>query len=237
MKSTLLASLIGLSVAAIQLAAGPVSVTFNKANGQTDSSGNLISPYNATVAGLSTTLYCDDFANEVSSGQTWTANVTNLASGNLSATRYGSITETLATQTGTGSFDSLQLYEMTAWLTTQYGANAGNNGNIQDTIWDLFNPNAGDLNVHPPQPSSNAWLFAAEQNYGSIDAANFNILTNTSPVKLSGSGQVQEFLFTPEPSSALLLGIGLMALSVVGRRLRKRFTPALAKAGAGHSKA
>jgi hypothetical protein len=232
MKTTLIASLVCLSIAAAQLAASSVNVTFNKANGQTDSSGNLISPHNATVAGASTTIYCDDFANEVSNGETWTANVTNLASGNLSNTRYGGITEILSTQTGTASFDGQQLYEMTAWLTEQYGSNAAANGNVQDTIWDLFNPNAGDPSVHPPQPSSNVWLFAAEQNYGSVDAANFNILTNTSPVALSGSGQVQEFLFTPEPSSALLLGIGLMAISIIGGRLHKRLTLSPAKLSA-----
>jgi hypothetical protein len=168
--------------------------------------------------------YCDDFANTDTPGETWQANETNLASGNLSNTRYGNISQTLTTQNGSATYDGQQLYEMAAWLTTQYGSNAVNNGNIQDTIWDLFNPNAGDPSVHPPMPGTNTWLFASEANYGSIDTANFSIVTNISPVTLSGAGQVQELLVTPEPGTMLLLGLGLMAVAIGGRRTMKRFS-------------
>jgi hypothetical protein len=223
MYRKLLGAVIVLGSSVLQLAASPVSVTVTGATGETDSAGYLISPYYATINGVDSMIYCDDFANQISMGQTWSANETNLASGNLSETRYGDITQTLTTQAGTASYDGQQLYEMAAWLTTQYGSNATTNGAIQDTIWDLFNPNAGDPTVHPPQPSSNTWLFAAETNYTSIDAADFTVITNTAPVTLSGPGQVQEFLITPEPSTTLLLGFGLMAVAIAGRRVRDRF--------------
>ena len=224
MKSTLFVSLLA-ATGAIPMLAGTVNVTFSGANGQTDSSGYLISPYTATINGVSTTIYCDDFANEVTNGENWTANVSNLASGNLSNTRYGADSTSLLTQNGTNqSFTALQTYEMAAWLSTQFApsgsAGYANNGAIQDTIWDLFNPNTVNPNVNPPKPSSNTELFAAEQNYSKINPANFNILTNTG---VQGSGQEQEFIFAPEPGSLVMLGIGIVAIAIGS--LRKRLVP------------
>lgn len=221
MKQILMGAL-AFAALSVQLSAATVSVTFTGSNGQKDNSGNLISPYTASVNGVSTTIYCDDFANTIANGQTYTANETNLASGNLSLTRYGAISSTLATTNGKQTFDGQELYEMTAWLTTQFSANSSAAGNIQDTIWDLFNP-ASNSKVNPPTPSSNAWLFAAESNYSSLNSSGFSILTNTS-VTLSGSGQVQEFVMAvpvaqaPEPASMGLLGLGMILLSIFGWR-------------------
>ena len=207
---------------ATQLPAGTVTVDFGGANGQTDSSGYLISPYTATVNNVSETIYCDDFANTVSGGQTYAANETNL-SGNLSLTRYGSLSQTLQTQTGTQTYDGLQLYQMAAWLTTQFKPQNAANGAIQDTLWDLFNPNANNTNSNPPVPNSMTWLIAAEKNYSSINPSSFSILTNVNAT-YSGANQVQEFIVStpvsqaPEPASLALLGVGMIGLSIFGRR-------------------
>jgi hypothetical protein len=58
---------------------------------------------------------CDDINNDVSIGQVWTANVTNLASGNLSNTRYGSSTN----PNYSNPTAALMLYEQGAWLVSQ----------------------------------------------------------------------------------------------------------------------
>jgi len=229
MKAILMGA-VAVAALATQLSAGSVNVTFTGANGQKDSSGYLISPYTASINGVSTTIYCDDFANTVANGQTYAANETNLGSGNLSLTRYGAISNTLQTQSGTQTYDGQQLYEMAAWLTTQFAGQNSANGDILDTMWDLFNP-AGNPNSHPPTPSSTSWLFAAESNYSSINASSFDILTNVSAT-LSGRNQTQEFLLTvpvaqaPEPASMGLLGLGMILLSILGRR--KLFPAAVA---------
>lgn len=194
------------------LAANPVTVTFTGANGQVDANGSgyYISPYSGTINGASVTLYCDDDANEVSNGQTWQANLTSLTSGNLSNTRYG------------GATNALTLYDEVAWLTTQYAyplnsSTDQRNSDIQDTIWNIFNPGKA------PTPSNGSyWLTQAQNNYASISYSNFFIVTNVGPVQ--PTGQVQEFItvLTPEPSSMLMLGCGLIALSVFARKFIRR---------------
>jgi hypothetical protein len=231
-KTTLVGVLIAI-VVAMHLSAGSVSVTYIAANGEKDALGYLVSPSTASVGGVSTTIYSDDFANTVRPGQTYTANETNLGCGNLSLTRYGGMSKALQTQNGSKSFDAQQLYAMAAWLTTQFASNGSASGAIQDTLWDLFDltPDHGGLDhlrnseeYTGKQPTiSNAWLFSAENNYTSLNLSSFTILTNTGAT-LAGQGQVQEFIFhntvaqSPEPASMGLLGVGMMLLSIVGRR-------------------
>ena len=97
------ARLLGLLVFAMILvpfayADGPVTMVFQGVNGANDGQ-YYVSPYYGTLTdqtGTHTvTLFCDDILNEVNFGQTWQANVTNLATAvntnNFSQTRYGSV--------------------------------------------------------------------------------------------------------------------------------------------------
>ncbi len=229
MKLTLSALVCGMAATAT-LFAGTATVTLNGVNGEQDPSGEYISPYFATIdygSGPSNaTIYCDDIANFVTVGQTWTVNVVNLAdtADIATETRYGGLDQTLATSpTTTQTYDGQQLYEMAAYLTTQFSSDpsqAAENADIQDTIWDLFNPNYSNQGSTFPQPTTEAYLYAAEANYGSLDAANFNILIQPNPTLQGG---IQEFITvaTPEPSSMLMLGCGLMFVSTIAYRRRK----------------
>ncbi|MGB0035438.1 MAG: PEP-CTERM sorting domain-containing protein [Candidatus Acidiferrales bacterium] len=184
-----------------------------------------VGPYVGIVGGQQVTLYCVDFNNDVTKGQTWVANETPM-SGDLSNTRYGNAAN-VAQLTLTDPYYSLytptQLYEQAAWLTTQYAQfmsdpNYLSNPTdvnaiiaIQYAIWDLFDPQA------PTNGAAAAWILSAEQNYGSINPSGFLILTNTAPVNLSG--QVQEFIITtPEPETLPMFAAGLLALGLLMRR-------------------
>jgi hypothetical protein len=170
--------------------ADPVDVTFTGTNGVA-AFGYYVGPYYGTINGAPVTLYCVDFENEVFTGESWEANLTQLNGGNLSDTRFGG---------AVGLPNALMLYEEAAWLTTQYASNPGDYANIQATIWQLFDPGA-------PSPSSNYWAQLAAENYQNVNIDEFEVVTNVAPV--DATGQVQEFLIdpapVPEPSAFLLL--------------------------------
>ncbi len=176
--------------------------------------GVYVGPYRGQLGsapGAATVdLYCVDFLNHSSIGQTWTANRTNLGFGapDLSRTRFGGVT------------DALVKYREAAWLTTQFASTPPTQwGDIHATIWHLMSP--GSPNYTP----SSTWLAAAQNFYlTNTDAAfydRFQILSdvNMSARGLNGirSGGVQEFIVvTPEPATILLLGTGLVGIMLVG---------------------
>jgi hypothetical protein len=205
------ARLLGLLVVAMILvpfayADGLVTMVFQGVNGANDGQ-YYVSPYYATLNGQTVTLFCDDIINEVNFGQTWEADVTNLATAvntnNFSQTRYGSVA-------GSAVLGNPALaYEEAAWLTTQFASNPGDLVNLQYALWDIMNPGVrGSGN-----PDVQTWLLLASQNYGSINLSNFEIVTNVGPLTLTG--QVQEFIVpTPEPGTLALLGCGMLALCI-----------------------
>jgi hypothetical protein len=201
-KLSLLSCLFFLGLSAL---ADPVDVAFTGVNGATDF-GYYVGPYYGTINGDPVTLYCVDFANDVSWGETWQANLTPLDSGDLSNTRYG------------GLSDALTLYEEAAWLTTQYASNPNDYGDIQATIWQLFDPNAPTPST---EPSTDYWALQAAANYQDVNFSAFDVVTNLGPVE--PTGQVQEYLIdpapVPEPSALLLLAT---AVALTGWFLRRR---------------
>jgi hypothetical protein len=198
---------VGVMLVPFAYADGPVQMVFQSVNGANDGQ-YYVSPYYGTMNGQTVTLFCDDIINEVNFGQTWWANVTNLATAvntpnGFSQTRYGSVT-------GSAVLGNPALaYEEAAWLTTQFASNPGDLVNLQYALWDIMNPGARGST----DPDVQNWLLLASENYGTINPDNFEIVTNCGPLTLTG--QVQEFIVpTPEPGTLALLLCGLLALCV-----------------------
>ena len=182
-----------------------------------------VSPYTGTLnygtsSAQTVVLFCDDINNEVSMNQVWNANVTSLASGNLSNTRYGngSVNPNL------GGMNPQILYEEAAWLVTQFSSHSGDYVSLQYALWDLMTPGAEPTNFANADGTTVAqWLALAAANYGQINPASFAIATNTGT--LAYTGQVQEFIVqTPEPAIGVLLLFGVVSMFLLFRRSKQQ---------------
>jgi hypothetical protein len=181
-----------------------------------------VSPYTGklnygTSNAQTVVLFCDDINNEVSMNQVWNANVTSLASGNFSNTRYGngSVNPNL------GGMSPQILYEEAAWLVTQFSSHSGDYVSLQYALWYLMTPGAEPTNFANADGTTVAqWLALAAANYGQINPASFVIATNTGT--LAYTGQVQEFIVqTPEPATGVLLLFGVVSMFLLFRRNRQ----------------
>jgi hypothetical protein len=187
---------------------GPVTMVFTGVNGANDGQ-YYVSPYSGTMNGQSVTLFCDDIINDVTFGQQWWANVTNLATAvntnDFSQTRYGSVTGSAVLT------NPALVYQEAAWLTTQFASNPNDLVNLQYALWDIMNPGSRGADNSDVQN----WLWLASQDYGTINRNNFEVVTNVAPLALTG--QVQEFIVqTPEPGTLALLICGMLAAACAG---------------------
>jgi hypothetical protein len=206
MKATKIVLLLSVMLALVPKAhatATPVTMVFQGVNGANNGQ-YYVSPYYGTMNGQGVTLFCVDIINDVNFGQTWQANITNLASSNQSNTRYGdpAISPVAA--------NAPILYAEAAWLTTQFASHSSDYVSLQYALWDLMNPGSEPTSYGNVQ----YWLDLAAANYASIDPSQFAIVTNVGPLQLTG--QVQEFIIrTPEPGTLALLFCGLLALTLL----------------------
>jgi len=194
--------------------------------------GVYVDPYTATVGGgAPTSVICDDWSDNTDIGESWTANVSTVASvssGNMTPLFAPGAAQPVSVLTPG------QLYDEAAWLGTQLLANSNNPTKLAEysfAIWELTYTYAPTKELPAPttflagspdasyQSAITGLINQAEAAVaGGYSGAGWEILTPVTGTP----GPPQEFLvYTPESSSTLMFGadlLGLLGLVLVFRR-------------------
>jgi hypothetical protein len=193
-----------------------VNMDFQSVGGE-NGGGFYTFPYYFSINnGALTPLICDNFDNEISAPETWTANVFSLLSAGTSGNGYYSVLSNAQTM-----YDAAGLI-FEAILTNQLGSVQGN-----WAIWGLFSANARS-NAYFTSSGANTiaaeYLNMAETDIADNDLPAYldNMVVYTPVGGVAGSTGPQEFIaVAPEPASLLLFGSGLALLGGVIRKRRR----------------
>lgn len=185
--------------------------------------GIYVSPYTAVVNGVTTSVICDDFSDDVQIGENWTATAYSVTSAATSGLFAGSTTT-----------NPVLGYEEVAWLSQQLlsGPQTSYQQDLLSySIWAVFEPTAVDSWLSAPTSSpSLSWSAVQTEVSAAASAApsgNYSDVTVYTPVNGTESccGRPQEFVVvhTAEAPAAASLAVeflGLGALLFLFRRFR-----------------
>ena len=191
--------------------ASTVSVTFLSADTGVTNGTDYVLPYQLSIDGITTDATCYDIFDDVTFGQSWTANVLTTAQ----AIAEGQFSSAPNAAVG---------YDEIAFLSQQTTSSPQDQIDLQEDIWNVF---GGD-----PYPVTTGMqnylnLLATSAYSSSFDFGSVDFLEDVN----QGTGRAQAFVVhsspglttvasIPEPGTMMLLVAGLLAMSVTAFRSR-----------------
>ena len=216
--STRLLQMLALSTAVLSVS---VSASTLELTGLSSNNYNGIpaAPYMITVDGGSPLeMMCDDAQTEIWMNYQWTANAWALTAADLSNLKFYNI----------GSPSTvLNDYEVAAYI--ESGVTQGTiGGDGNAAVWSIFDPTFNTSYDH----SNITTILNNAQNAVNAGNLNFSGITIYTPTPLKSSQEfitgivttnlTPKFAATPEPATFAMLGGGLLALGLLGRKRRGR---------------
>jgi hypothetical protein len=218
-SAALLLAILPAALSTTALRAETVTVTISGVNGVVNSTNDFVLPYLLTLSGPALTspvtiaADCYDFFDEVTVGQSWTANVLTLP-GIATTGQYSSLP------------NALTLYEDVAWFSAQPATTPQEQIDLQQDMWNVFLPTLGPppVGAFPVDAGMQTYLDElAATNLSTYDFTPFVFLEGVANDSVPpGSPLVQAFVIdtnvsgplritdTPEPGSLFLMFAGFV---------------------------